>query len=77
MLPKGKWEPPTERLLSGLWDFKDHPPTGGLEFDFTLDPLTYKEEQKKLKKLSAAAEAEGKKIDPEAFKPKPKEPITI
>ena len=74
---KGNWNPPTERLQSGLWDFSAFE-TGNLTFNFALDPHAYKLEMKKINKMIAEAESAGKPIaDPKALKPAPKEFVSV
>ena len=69
---KPRWEPPTGKLKNGLWDLKDIIP-GKLEFNFTVDPVTFKKEMSAINKKIAAAEAAGKPIkDAASLKPKPK-----
>ena len=51
--------------------------TGKLEFNFTVDPVSFKKEMSAINKKIAAAEAAGKPIkDAAQLKPKPKEPLS-
>ena len=73
---KARWDPPSAKLLNGLWDLKDML-TGKLEFNFTVDPVSFKKEMSAINKKIAAAEAAGKPIkDAAQLKPKPKEPLS-
>ena len=73
---KGRWDPPTVKTKTGLWDLKDMA-GGKLEFIFATDPVSFKKEMSAINKKIAAAEAAGKPIkDPAQLKPKPKEPLS-
>jgi len=79
---KGKWDPPTERLTTGLWDLSTMEPDKKgemtLTFNFALDPHSYKAEMSKINKMLTAAAESGKPItNPAQMKPKPKEFISV
>ena len=52
---KSKWDPPTERLDTGLWDMSTMEPDKKgemtLTFNFALDPHSYKAEMSKINKM--------------------------
>lgn len=48
---KGKWEPPADKTTLGLFNLGEEP-SGVLKFKFTLDPVSLKELEKKIKKAT-------------------------
>ena len=74
---KANWAPPTEHNPIGLWDLSQME-EGKLEFNFTLDPVSFKAEMSKINKLAAAAAESGNPITDETkLRPKPKEMVSV
>ena len=57
---KSKWDPPTEKKTNGLFNLGEEP-TGVLKFQFTLNPILLKENEKLIKK--AKEEGDNKKLN--------------
>ena len=52
---KAKWDPPVEKFKNGLFNLGEEP-TGELVFNFTLNPIALKEQEKAIKKATEAGD---------------------
>ena len=52
---KPKWDPPLEKFKNGLFNLGDEP-SGELVFNFTLNPIALKEQEKAIKKATEAGD---------------------